>query len=375
MTANRLQTSVSALVLALLAATAQAEESRVRELERTLQQRDQVIMELLERVEALERRVGVRPAEATQAPNAAADTPSDPDRASVNAPGRVVVDEDAAERALERSLTQAGALLLGPGLLEFEPRFTYARSEDTAPSFVMNGTEVFAGEVERNIDSLSADLSLRLGLPWDSQLEIGLPYRSRDVNAVTNLGFTPTEASSESASSFGDLRIGLAKTLFRERIWRPDLVARLTWDTHTGETRDNDISLGAGFHELRGSLTTIKRQDPIAFVGGLSYEHSFERREIQPGPTVAASFGGVLALSPETSLRLFLSGAYQQKTELSGREIDGSDQSIASLVIGGSTLLAPGVLADLSAGIGLTDDADDFSITLSFPFRIGRGLF
>jgi hypothetical protein len=52
-----------------------------------------------------------------------------------------------------------------------------------------------------------------------------------------------------------------------------------------------------------------------------------------------------------------------------GREIDGSDRNIGTFVVGGSTLLARGTLLNLSAGIGLTDDADDFSLSLSLPIR------
>jgi hypothetical protein len=43
--------------------------------------------------------------------------------------------------------------------------------------------------------------------------------------------------------------------------------------------------------------------------------------------------------------------------------------------VGGSTLLAPGTLLNLSAGIGLTDDADDLSIMLSLPVRLSDPLF
>jgi hypothetical protein len=135
------------------------------------------------------------------------------------------------------------------------------------------------------------------------------------------------------------------------------------------------VSLGGGFHELRGSLTAIKRQDPIVFVGGLAYEHTFEEGPVQPGPAVSAGFGSFIALSPETSLRLLLSAAYQDETELSGNKIDGSDRTIGTFVVGGSTLLATGTLLNLSAAIGLTDDADDFSISLSLPIRLGRRLY
>jgi len=366
-----------AFALTLVAAVAQAQDARVQELERQLKERDKVVTELLERVEDLERRVGVqRPARGPAEPPEQDVAPSaDKGERSKRAPGAIVVDEGAAERALERSLAREGAFLLPSGILEIEPSFTYARQEDSTPSFVASGGGILAAETERNANNLTADLALRLGLPWDSQLEIGLPYRWRGVETVTNVGFAPTESSSESGAGLGDVRVGLAKTLFREALWRPDMVARVTWDSNSGETSDNGVSLGGGFHEVRGSLTAIKRQDPIAFVGGMSYQHAFENDNVRPGPTVAANFGGFIALSPETSLRLLLSGAYQFETELDGSEIDGSDRTLASLVIGGSTLLARGTLLNLSAGIGLTNDADDFSIMLSLPIRLREPLF
>lgn len=368
-----LRLSLAAFMLTLCSAGAQAQDTRVQELERNLQERDKVITELLERVEALERRVGVqRSAPGTAArpgPDIVPSTERDLAASSERAPGAVVVEEEAAERALERSLTREGALLLPPGVLEVEPSFTYARREDATPRFVTSDGVVFAGKTERSADSLTADLALRLGLPWDSQLEIGFPSRWRKVESAISVGFTPTDSSSQSGTGLGDVRVGFATTLLREGLWRPDLVGRLTWDTDTGKTQDNGVSLGGGFHELRGSLTAIKRQDPVAFVGGLSYQHTFEKDQLRPGRAISANFGSFIALSPETSLRLLLSGAHQKETEFFGRKIGGSDQTVVTFVVGGSTLLARGTLLNLSAGIGLTDDADDFSITLSLPIR------
>jgi len=39
-------------------------------------------------------------------------------------------------------------------------------------------------------------------------------------------------------------------------------------------------------------------------------------------------------------------------------------------VIGGSTLVVPGTLLNLSVGVGLTDDSNDFTVTLSLPSRL-----
>ena len=344
-----------------------------------LKERDKVINELLERVEALERRVGVERLASTSAETPQGEAALVEER-EVNeeagpAPGRVVVKEEDVERALERSLTREGALLLPAGVLEIEPGFGYFRREDDTPTLVTMNGDVFPGKLERNVDDLKADLALRLGLPWDTQLEIGIPYMRRAVETVTGAGFAPTGSGSRTGNGPGDVRVGLAKTLLREGLWLPDLVGRFTWDTDSGTASDDGISLGGGFQEFRASLTAIKRQDPIVFFGGLSYQHAVEKDRIQPGSAVSANLGGFLALSPETSLRMLLSATIQDETRISGSRIGGSNRFAGNLVVGGSTLVAPGILLNLSAGVGLTDDADDFSVMLSLPIRFARPLF
>ncbi|MEJ2688994.1 MAG: hypothetical protein P8130_03415 [Deltaproteobacteria bacterium] len=382
---RRCLVALAVLASTLMPLAAQAQDARIQELERKLQERDKVILELLDRVEALERRVGTEhaaaesgqtPGEAQkQAAAASAGKEKEPAEEPEGMPGAVVVKEGEAERALERSLTRAGALLLPPGVLEVEPGLTYARKEDSAPNLFTTNGQLFPAETKLNANSVTADLALRLGLPWDAQLEAGLPYRWRELESTTTVAFAPTGSSSTSGAGLGDVRLGLAKTFLREGLWRPDLVGRITWDTDTGKLQDNGVALGSGYNELRGSLTAIKRQAPIAFVGGLSYEHSFEKNQFQAGPVVGANFGSFIALSPETSLRFRFSGAYQDESELSGTRIAGSDRTLATFEVGGTTLLARGTLLNLAVDIGLTDDTDDFAITLSLPVRFDRLLY
>src|SRR5919106_745247 len=144
-------------------------------------------------------------------------------------------------------------------------------------------------------------------MPFDSQVEIGLPYRYVDQSAVTKVGGLERQEIDGSGHGMGDISVGVAKTLLRENGgWWPDLVARLTWGTGTGESTDGDVLLGSGFNELRGSLDAVKRQDPLAFVGGVSYETTFEDDNVKPGDEFGFSIGTVLAPSPETSLRFGL---------------------------------------------------------------------
>jgi hypothetical protein len=360
----------------LRADDSQPQNSQAEDLQHKLRQRDQVILELLERVEALEKQLGVQP----YPPNRTVKPDIEPeiDKQRTNkpeqdkterGPGLVVVDESVAERALERSLTRAGVLLLPSGVFEIEPSFVYSRQEDATPSFVMSGSGIVASETERNSDSLSASLLFRLGLPGDSQLEIGLPYRWRRNETVTNVNFSPTQSSSQSGNGLGDLQITLAKTLLRESTGQPDVIGRLTWDTDSGDISDDGVALGGGYNEVQGSLSFIKRQDPLVFVGGFSYEYSFKEGTIQPGETLAANLGSYIALNPQTSLNFALAMAYQKETRIAGSRLEGSERTIAAFVIGGSTLVGRGSLLNLSLGVGLTDDASDFSASLSLPMR------
>lgn len=289
--------------------------------------------------------------------------------AAQQAPGQFDVDEASAEQALERTLVREGALLLPAGWLEIEPGLTFTRREQAAPfAFADSGPEsVVAVNLRRNIIDLSLDL--RLGLPFDAQAEIALPYRFVDQSALTTVGFDPAGEVDDNGSGFGDLRVGLSKTLAHEGNGWFDLVARLTWDTGLGDTSDGGVALGGGFDELRASLSVLKRQDPLAFTGSVGYERSFENDGRTPGDEVAISVGVSLAASPDTSLRFGLEQAFVDDTEINGTRIEGSDRVVGSFTIGAASIIAPRTLLNVSTAIGLTDDASDYSLGLAVSRR------
>jgi len=326
------------------------------DLQRQLDQRDAIIADLLRRVLELESRVGAGSAAPASAVPAALGEPAEwaesepePEGAALaqgdtpppSAPGTFEVDEEAATRALERTLVREGALLLPFGELEVEPSLSYIRDERDTPT-VVNG---FVGEEEFRRNTVDAKVDLRFGLPFDS---------------------AEIDEESESNTGFGDIELGFTKTLLRESGWRPDLFGNVNWNTRTGGGNDG---VGTGFHELQGTLTAVKRIDPLVWVGGVSYQYAFEHDDIQPGPEIGLSLGTVLAVSPETSLRFFLLQTFADKVEAFGDEIPGSDQVSSSFEFGVSSVLSPRVLFDLSAEIGVTEDAPDFQIELSLPIR------
>lgn len=287
-----------------------------------------------------------------------------------SAPGAVEVDEQAAERALERTLVAGGALLLPAGQAEIEPSFTYTRREsDVSPVLVDTGDGDLAltnPNLER--DELTPALGVRVGLPWDSQIELSLPYNIVQQDEVIETGAGRITRDGW-GNGIGDLRVGLAKTVLREGVVRPDLIARVSYNTGLGERDDNDIPLDGGFSAVTGQLVALKRQDPLAFVASGFYQKTFDDNDLNPGDQYGFSLGTFLAASPATSLRFQLQTTFIDDVERDGRTISNSDRNEAVLVVGASSILGRGVLLDVAGGIGLTDEAPDYFISISLPIR------
>ncbi|MGF1561690.1 MAG: transporter [Geminicoccaceae bacterium] len=347
-----------------------------------LYRRDQMIASLLRRVERLERdAVGIEEiadlplqaqpvpqAMASIEPSAGADTAAQASDAERPA-ARAALPEEL-ERALERTLSRAGVLLLPTGFIEIEPSLSYTRRENDIPILISGGGGLIAaGEEQFTRDEFGAALAARVGLPFDSQFEIRLPFTAVSEESETRMNQEALRVSDAQGQGLGDIRLGLAKTFLREGVWRPDLVGRVYWDTASGERFDNDVALGSGFDEVGVSLSAVKRQDPLAFVGALGYETAFESDDIQPGDSLFFSLATVLAATPQTSLRVAFTQQFDQETEVNGQSIAGSDASQATLTLGGATILGRGALLDLALDIGLSNDAPAYALRASVPIR------
>jgi hypothetical protein len=349
----------------------------VRELQRKLDERDAIIADLLRRVEALERHASAAPASGepskSASPPASAETAADrpsipapqgsaaPSRPMKPAPGQFTVDEETAERALERALVQTGALLLDPGRAEIQPNFFYIHGEGQGRP-IRFADDNLPETLKTRSDRLEAGLTLRFGLPFSSQVEFSLPYASERQSEFV----TGTVENSRHASGLGDFSTTLSKVLLRESSWRPDLTADIRWDSNTGKS-ESGIDIGSGFNELTASLWAVKRVDPLALIGSISYTNAFERDDTSPGDSFGVSLGTVLATSPDTSLRFTLNQGFTKKLELDGRKVPGTDVVDSTLSIGGSIIFGSGTLLDIQADIGLTSNAPDYAFRVSLP--------
>jgi Putative MetA-pathway of phenol degradation len=385
----------------------------IQELRREVEDRDALIESLLARVEQLERTValsrgdldrvtgGVAPSVGTTqlpppgsravaaaepsagpsdpaSPGSAdrrAASPGEPERqetaqAAPPAAGQVEVDEEAAERALDFTLVEQGALLLPAGRVEVTPRFTYTRRTGDFPTIVDPGGRNLLGEREVRRNEFDLFAGLQVGLPLDSQLELGLPYHIVDQSITDRVGGTGVREQSDTGYGLGDFSVGLAKTMLREEGWWPDVILRVNWDTGTGERQNNDVVLDGGFQDITGSLSLAKRQDPLVFVGGGFYQWAYdEQDDIDPGDQFGFNIGTFLAVTPNTSLSLVLNQSFIDEFKISGQKIDGSDRVQSILSLGAGAVLGRNVLLSGSVGVGLTDDSPDYSVSISLPIR------
>ena len=282
--------------------------------------------------------------------------------AAQDAPGTIVPDAEAAERALERSLVQSGQLLLPPGTVEIAPSFLYEYSEREQFLIFPGALLIDRAVIERN--EFTAALDARLGLPGDMQIELRLPLVYVDQSIDEGLFDIGDDADAEGV---GDVAIGFAKTLTRELGGIPDLVGRLVWDTDWGEDSDGPVSLTSDFNEIRASLSALWRLDPIALTAGVTYEYTLEKDDFRPGEVIGFNVGTSLAASPTTAIGMGFSALFRAESEFDGDLIEDSNQNQASVNFNVATLLARNTLLKIEFGAGLTEDSPDYFVGVSLP--------
>jgi hypothetical protein len=96
---------------------------------------------------------------------------------------------------------------------------------------------------------------------------------------------------------------------------------------------------------------------------------------VKPGDELGFTIGTVLAASPATSLRLALGQRFVDNSQVDGEGINGSESVIGTATFGASVILGRGMLLDVAADIGLTDDAPDYAARASLPIRFDMPVF
>lgn len=384
-----LRTSVFTMLLCH-AAGAQEPESVAgpeasAELVRIITEQNALIRQLGLRIEQLEARLDRIDGDST---------PPDPGAATGPPPSAVteeqlltLTEEELREQerlvraAFQSTLVERGGLLLPPGTFDVEPSLTYIHS--SAENIVIDGFtilpvlvvgDIVSENVQRNLTQLAT--TIRVGLPWHSQLDIRLPYSHQSERRFS----ADNEESSSRSSGLGDVTIGFSRQITAGGRW-PDLLASLRWKSSTGASPFDVLergvpSVGTGYRSLNVALTGVRVVDPIVYFGTISFSHNAAHREsigvIDPGNSFGLSLGMAIALNIRGSLSLSYDQQYTRRTRLDGEDVPGSYLTTGMFSIGGSFAVSDSRALDLSIAAGLTRDSPDIQVSASLPFRFRR---
>jgi hypothetical protein len=365
---------VIALPLLILSTPALAQELTRTELLDELKQRDQAIAELQKRVAALEAEkqssapVATAPPPAPSTPVAAATGQANTDIASAN------TQDDVALQALSRTLVQRGALVLPKWVVESSPQIGYSHTQTQGLALVDSPDGVSTVDSRRQRDdSIAWSESVRVGLPWESQLQVQVPWSwNRESFALGDGSHATTDQL-----GLGDVSVELSRQMLREHGWLPDLVAAASWTFPTGtdpfKNVVSSVATGTGTNQVKGRLTALKSSDPLVFFSTVSYNYSLPVHEkfgnVRPGDVWTWEVGTVIAANPQTSLTVGFSQQFRGQTHLDGAPIAGSDGVAGVLEFGLGRVLSPSALLDFSLGVGVTRDAPDYQFQISLPIR------
>jgi hypothetical protein len=339
------------------------------QLREELAKRDAIIIQLLNRIEALEKE---RDSASSAEGSARVDTRSrgaDPGEAVENTPeDDFDVEGLQAERALERALVDRGVRLLGPGQVELSPRLSMYHDEGKFPTALTDdGTLV--GEVERTLDAYARRVDARFGLPFGMQLEIGLPYLSASQQLATSIDGTIQSASEQSGSGDGDATVSLAKAFGVDSSGGARFIGQLTWLAGNGDERDGAVFLGGGSSGVNAKATTYWRRDPVVFIASAGYTRFSEEDSLQIGDSLAVSLGLGLAISPEAALLFSFNQTRTSEFKRAGMVLPGTERLSSFLGLSAQTLLGQRFSLGVDADVGLTDDSPDYVFGVSFSSR------
>jgi hypothetical protein len=262
--------AAAALVAAhpALAQTTDAPSSRPltrEELEAALKARDAEIAALEKRVSALEGERGAPVATAgatagvAQASAAASAASAQAASQTASAGG----DEEQL-RALSRGLVQRGLELLPQWSVEVSPSFAYSHTQTQGLVLVQTPEGVSTVDDQRQRDDdIQGAFTARVGLPWQSQLQVTVPVDWRRQDSALGVGTTVANQ----AWGLGDVQLELSHQFLTESGWRPDLIGAVSGSFPTGSdpyrTSIAAVASGLGTTQITGRLTALKTVDPL----------------------------------------------------------------------------------------------------------------
>lgn len=262
-----------------------------------------------------------------------------------------------AERAFNMFLRDQKILFL-KGEVEYE--LSFATSTDTQHNVRFNNLVV------PTLSSYSTSLSfmVRYALTNDFEINLSVPFSNNETDYEFLFLESPApDIENARDSGVGDIQTGFRYQWFREQGLRPDISLSLDYKPDSGSE-----SVGSNDQSLSFKTTMVKTIDPAVFFFELGYEYTWENEGLNRGNSVFGTFGTGFSLNDRVSYNVQYNVRVIDEIRSDGIAIKGTDRDIASVQFGTTIRLSKDVYFEPFLDIGLSDDANDFSVGFSVPF-------
>lgn len=280
---------------------------------------------------------------------------------------------------------------------------------------VLNGflalDAIFLGDIgidEIDSDIFTTNFTGRWTVTDRLQLSMNLPFVYRETTTRSGGQELSSILKSEKTvddSDIGDITFGVSYRVFPETPTRPDIVWNTSVIAPTGKDPygidfledplntnleyPEKLPTGGGLWGVQTGLSFLKTVDPAILFASVSVRHYLEDGfddlgsnpealpspgDVQLGDQYQFSLGIAFALNERTSFSTAFTQRFISETEISrdglGTEsVVGSDTTTGTFDIGVTYALTDRLSAVTNLGMGLTNDASDYTFAVKFPYR------
>lgn len=288
-------------------------------------------------------------------------------------------------------LERQGGVLLPPGQLVIEPGFEYTTlSSDKLqvsgfsliPALIIGRFEL--SHIKRDI--YTPYVSVRFGAASWLEAAVDIPYFIRNDRYTFTEGTDPDtngqidRQEDIDGNGIGDIQFGLNGHFLREDGWIPDTLLRVIATAPTGNDPfevdpTQEVAVGSGSWSVSPGFTVVKTVDPAVVFASGSYSFNFARDvddigRYDPGDSWEYNLGLALALNERMALSLSLQDRIFEKSSINGEDILRTDANSGTFFVGLSYAVSQTLSSNISLGIGITEDAPDFSLEVRLPYRV-----
>lgn len=257
--------------------------------------------------------------------------------------------------------------------------YTYYRDTRIDLALSDNSSQLNRLRVEEDANhTLTNSFTLQYGVLDNLTLSATLPFvaKSEIIRDTTTAGL-------------GDISFGARWEPFPLKQGRLPLVLFGSLSTKTGDSPYeiglDELSTGKGYYSVGVGASTRKYIDPVVLFASASANYGFKESGLNqargsrtltsfdPGISGGFSFGFAYSFNYDVSLTMSYQQSFNMDAEFqfeNGESYKSPDQSSAMLSFALGVRVSPETIVNGTVGIGLTEDAPDISLGLSFPLDI-----